>query len=170
LALDIDWAMVSAWAAMATAVGAIVAVWLQNNHLRITRSIDLLLRLDAKFDSDRMKDLRRRAAKGFVEGKFVDEAYYVLDFFEEVGLLLRMRAIHQEVLFESFFHSPLAYWFTAKKYVLEMRRTRKELYDNLEDLAKKDLDYARKKTGDSSREMEDETYWKDFIIRETQAS
>lgn len=155
---------------MVTAVGAIIAVWLQDNHLRITRSLDLLLRLDGKFDSDRMKDLRRKAAKGFLEGTFVDEAYYVLDFFEEAGLLLRMKAIHEEVLFESFFHSPLAYWFTTKKYILEMRRTRKELYDNLEYPAEKDLDYARKKTDESSKEMEDEAYWKAFIVRETQAS
>jgi hypothetical protein len=170
LVLDVDWAMVSAWAAMATAVGAIAAVWLQNNHMKITRSLDLLFRLEGKFDSDRMKDLRRKAAKGFLEGVFVDEAYYVLDFFEEAGLLLRMKAIHEEVLFESFFHSPLAYWFTAKKYVLEMSRTKKELYDNLEYLAMKDLEYARKKTGETSVEMEEEAYWKDFIIREIQAS
>ena len=170
MALDVDWAMVSAWAAMVTAVGAIVAVWLTNRHAQITRSLDVLLRLDGKFDSDRMKDLRRKTATGFLEGKFVDQAYYVLDFFEEAGLLLRMKAIHEEMLFESFYHSPLAYWFTAKRYVLEMRRTRKELYDNLEYLAKRELNYARRKTGESTDKMELEAYWKDFITRETQAS
>jgi len=51
-----------------------------------------------------------------------------------------------------------------------MRRTRKELYDNLEYLAERDLDYARKKTGESTDKMEAEAYWKDFIVRETQAS
>jgi hypothetical protein len=170
LVLEIDWAEVSAWAAMITAVGAIVAVWLQNRHARITRSLDVLLRLDAKFDSDRMKDLRRKAATGFLEGRFADEAYYVLDFFEEAGLLLRMKAIHEEILFESFYHSPQAYWFTAKKYILEMRGRSKELYDNLEYLAKRELDYASRKTKKDARKMEDEGYWKDFITRETQAS
>jgi len=169
LVLDVDWAMVSAWAAMVTAVGAIVAVWLQERHARITRSLDLLLRLDSKFDSDRMKELRRKAATGFLEGKFVDEAYYVLDFFEEAGLLLRMKAIQKEILFESFFHSPPAYWFTAKKYVLEMRRTKKELYDHIEYLAKKELEYAHSKTGESMAKMGEEEYWKDFILRETHA-
>jgi hypothetical protein len=168
--LDIDWAMVSAWAAMVTAVGAIVALLLQDRHTRITRSLDLLLRLESKFDSERMKGLRRKAAKGLLEGKFVDEAYYVLDFFEEAGLLLRMKAIHEEILFESFFHGPQAYWVTAKKYILEMRGTRKELYDNLEYLAKRELEYARKKTGEGAVKMEDEAYWKDFMVRETGAS
>jgi len=170
MVLDVDWAMVSAWAAMVTAVGALVAVWLQNRHARITRSLDVLLRLDSKFDSERMKDLRRKAATGFLEGTFVDEAYYVLDFFEEAGLLLRMKAIHEEILFESFFHSPMAYWFTAKKYVLRMRQDRKELYDNLEYLTKRELEYARRKTGENAGKMEDEGYWKDFILRETRAS
>lgn len=170
MAFDLDWAMVSAWAAMTTAVGAIVAIWLQNRHARITRSLDLLIRLDGKFDSDRMRELRRKTAQGFLEDKFVDEGYYVLDFFEEAGLLLRMGAIHQEILFESFYHSPLAYWFTARKHILEMRRTNKELYDNFEYLAERDLEYAQKKTGESSKKMENEAYWKDFISRETQAS
>jgi hypothetical protein len=170
VSLDIDWAMVSAWAAMVTAVGAIVAIWLQNRHAQITRSLDVLLRLEAKFDSDRMKDLRRKAAAGFLEGKLVDEAYYVLDFFEEEGLLLRMKAIHQKILFESFFHGPMAYWFTAKKHILGLRTTRKELYDNLEHLAMKELEYARVKTGEDTGKMEDESYWKDFILRETQAN
>ena len=155
---------------MVTAVGAIVAIWLQNRHARITRSLDVLLRLEAKFDSDRMKDLRRKAATGFLAGKFVDEAYYVLDFFEEAGLLLRMKAIHEELLFESFYHSPLAYWFTAKKHIREKRQTNKEFYDNLEYLARKELDYAQKKTGESRSKMEEEGYWKDFILRGTQAS
>ena len=94
MALEADWAAVSAWAAMVTAVGAIVAAWLQDRHAQITRSLNVLLRPEAKFDSDRMKDLRRRAATGFLEGKFVDEAYYVLDSFEEAGLLLRLKPIH----------------------------------------------------------------------------
>ncbi len=48
-----------------------------------------VLRLDEKFDSDRMKELRRKTALGFLEDKMADEAFYVFDFFEEIGLLLR---------------------------------------------------------------------------------
>jgi hypothetical protein len=170
LALAVDWGEVSAWAAMVTATGAVIAVWLQNRSAGITRSLDVLLRFDDKFDSERMKELRRKAARGFLEGKFVDEAYYVMDFFEECGLLLRKGAIHEEILFESFFHSPLAYWFTAKKHVVEMRKENKELYDNFEYLVKRLLVYARKKRGESAPEMENETFWKSYISRETQAS
>jgi hypothetical protein len=169
LAPIIDWSEVSAWAAMVTATGAVIALWLQNRSAGITRSLDVLLRFEEKFDSERMKGLRRKAARGFQEGKFVDEAYYVLDFFEECGLLLRKRAIHQEILFESFFHSPLAYWFTANRHVTEMRKENKELYDNFEYLVKRLLVYARKKRGESAPEMETEAYWKGFISRETQA-
>ena len=170
MADSIDWVEVSAWAAMITAMGAIVAIWIGNRHASITRSMDLLLRLEGKFDSDRMKDLRVKSANGFLQGKLVDEAYYVLDFFEEAGLLLRMNAINEEILLESFYHSILAYWFTAKKYILELRRTNKELYDNFEFLAGRDLRHARKKTGDDTSKMEDESYWRFFMERETHAS
>lgn len=167
--LAFDWSAVSAWAAMTTAVGAITALWLQNRSTAITRSLDMLLRLDEKFDSDRMKELRRKTALGFLEDKMVDEAFYVFDFFEEIGLLLRMKAIHEKILFENFFHSPLAYWFTARKYISQMQETNKELYDNFEYLVMKNLDYAKRKTGENPKAMQNEAYWKDFITRETKA-
>jgi hypothetical protein len=170
LALAVDWVEVSAWAAMVTASGAVIALWLQNRSAAITRSLDVLLRFDDKFDSERMKDLRRKAALGFLQGKFVDEAYYVMDFFEECGLLLRKGAIHEEILFESFFHSPLAYWFTANRHVMEMRKQNMELYDNFEYLVKRLLVYARKKRKESSPELETEAFWKGYISRETRAS
>lgn len=47
--------------------------------------------------------------------------------------------------------------------------TRKELYDNLEYITKRALDYAQKKTGESRSNMEEEGYWKDFGVRETRA-
>jgi hypothetical protein len=167
---DIDWVMVSSLAAVVAAVGAVVSLWVQNRHARVTRSLDILLRLEAKYDGDRMKELRRKTAAGFLEGKLVDEAYYVLDFFEEAGLLLRMKAIHEEIIFESFYHSILAYWFTARKHLIELRQTSKELYDNFEFLANRDLAYARRKTGEDSTKLEDEDYWKYFIGREKGAS
>ena len=167
---SIDWIEVSAWAAMITASGAVVAIWLGNRHASITRSMDLLLRMESKFDSDRMKALRRRAASGFLEGKLVDESYYVLDFFEEAGLLLKMKAIHEELLFESFYHSILAYWFTARRHILELRQDNKELYDHFEFLAKRDLAYASRKTKENTARMEDESHWRYFIERETHAS
>jgi len=166
----IDWVMVSSWAAIVTAVGAIASVWIQNSHARVTRSLDILMRLEAKFDSDRMKELRRKAATGFIQGMLVDEAYYVLDFFEEAGLLLSKNAIHEDILFESFYHSILAYWFTAKRHILELRRENKELYDHFELLARRDLVYAKKKTGEDTEKLEDEAYWKNFMERETHAS
>jgi hypothetical protein len=167
---DIDWVMISSLAAVVAAVGAVASLWIQNRHARVTRSLDILLRLEAKYDGDRMKDLRRKAAAGFLEGKFTDEAYYVLDFFEEAGLLLRMKAIHEEIIFESFYHSIIAYWFTAKKYIIEFRRTNKELYDNFEFLAKRDLAYAKRKTGEDSRDLEGEGHWEFFMKRESGAS
>ena len=167
---SIDWVMISSWAAIVTATGAIVSLWIQNRHARVTRSLDILLRLEAKYDSERMKELRRRAAGGFLEGRLVDEAYYVLDFFEEAGLLLSKNAIDEDILFESFYHSILAYWFTARKHILELRRENKELYDHFELLAQREVAYAMKKTGDHTTKLQDESHWRYFMERETHAS
>ncbi len=166
----IDWVMVSSWAAVVTAAGAVVSLWIQNSHARVTRSLDVLMRLEAKFDSDRMKDLRRKASSGFLEGKLVDEAYYVMDFFEEAGLLLAKNAIHEDILFESFYHSILAYWFTARKHILAMRQENKELYDHFELLARRDLAYAKRKTGQDIAKLKDESHWRYFMERESHAS
>jgi len=126
--------------------------------------------MEAKYDSERMKDLRQKAATGFLSGKLVDEAYYVLDFFEEAGLLLSKNAIHEDILFESFYHSILAYWFTSKRHILELRRENKELYDHFELLARRDLVYAKKKTGEDTAKLEDEAHWRSFMEREIHAS
>ncbi len=166
----VDWVMVSSLAAIATAVGAVISLWIQNRHARVTRSLDILLRLDSKYDSDRMKELRRKAASGFLEGRFADEAYYVLDFFEEAGLLLRMNAIHEQILFESFYHSILGYWFTARKYILGFRQENKELYDNFEFLVRRELAYAGRKTKEDTSRLQDESHWRYFMERETNAS
>ena len=162
--------MISSWAAIVTAVGAVISLWIQNRHVSTTRSVDIFLRLESKYDSERMKELRRKAAGGFLEGKLLDEAYYVLDFFEEAGLLLRMNAIHEEIFFENFYHSILAYWFTAKRHILELRKENKELYDHFEFLARRDLAYARKKTKEDTARLEDESHWKYFMEREMHAS
>ncbi len=162
--------MVSSWAAIITAVGAVISLWIQNRHVSVTRSLDIFLRLESKYDSERMKELRRKAASGFLRGELVDEAYYVLDFFEEAGLLLRMKAIHEEILFENFYHSILAYWFTAKRHVLELRKKSPELYDHFEFLAGRDLAYAREKSKEDTARLEDESNWKYFMDRETHAS
>src|SRR5579863_10103434 len=166
----IDWAMVSSWAALVTAAGAVVSLWFQNRHARVTRSLDIFLRLEAKYDSERMKDLRRKASAGLLEGKLVDDAFYVMDFFEETGLLLRMKAIQKEILFENFYHSILAYWFTAKKLIVDLRRENKELYDHFEFLAEQDLVYARKKTGEGISKLQEAASWRYFMERESHAS
>jgi len=167
LSIPIDWLEVSAWAAMITAIGALIAIWLQNRSEAITRSLDMLLRLEEKFDSERMRTLRKATAQGLLEGKLADEAYYVLDFFEEIGLLLRYKAIHVEILFESFYHSPQAYWFSSLKYINEMRVSNKEMYDNFEYLVERELDYASRKTGISTAVMKNQDFWKSYIVRET---
>src|SRR5579863_5130196 len=130
----IDWAMVSSWAALVTAAGAVVSLWIQNRHARVTRSLDIFLRLEAKYDSERMKEIQK------------------------------------EILFENFYHSILAYWFTAKKLIVDLRRENKELYDHFEFLAEQDLVYARKKTGEGISKLQEAASWRYFMERESHAS
>ena len=99
---------------MTAALAAIVSVWVQNNSTRTTLSVDLIFRLNEEFDSPRAKDHRREAAAGLLKGEIRSQLYSVMDFFDGAGLLLRRKAIHEDILFENFAQSPLCYWFSAK--------------------------------------------------------
>lgn len=166
MSFNLDWGEISAWAALATAIAAIVAIWTQNNSTRISLSLDLLFRLEDKFFSDGMKKMRQKAAEGLLKGELVTEALDVMDFFEEMGLLLRKKAIHEDILFESFFHVPLTYWIVGKKYLADTLKKEPEIYYNYAYLVSRHLKYA-KKIGYDIRQLQDESHWTESLKTES---
>lgn len=163
--LTFDWTEVSAWAAMVTGLAAIVSVWAQNNSTRTSLSVDLIFRLNEEFDGPRAKDHRREAAAGLLKGELRSQLYSVLDFFDGAGLLLRRKAIHEDILFENFGQAPLCYWFSAKS-LLEKTDKGVNDYANYAYLVERHLKYA-KRTGKDPDAIHDEEHCREFLVEES---
>ena len=117
----VNYISLTAWAAVLTAFVAALALWVQLRSSRFVQGIDLLLRLDDRFNSGDMLVARQRAAKGFLEGTdvYVDP---ILDFFEMLGMLVRKRAIDDQMVWHSFFFWFNSYWHLATARIA-MKRT-----------------------------------------------
>lgn len=59
----LDYEAITAIAALATSLVAIYAVWAENRRARFSQGIDLLMRLNERFDGQDLKAYRRVAAK-----------------------------------------------------------------------------------------------------------
>jgi hypothetical protein len=163
--LTLDWNEVSAWAAIAAALAAIVTVWVQNNSTRTTLSVDLIFRLNEEFESPRAKDHRREAAAGLLKVEVRSQLYSVIDFFDGAGLLLRRKAIHEDILFENFGQAPLCYWFSAKAALGKAGKGVGD-YGNYAYLVTRHLKYA-KRVGRDADALHDEDNIREFLTEES---
>lgn len=115
-------AEISQWAQVAAAVAAAFAalaaalnVWLQNRNARRTRAVDLLLKKEAEFDSERMHKKRAFAAKVLLapDPRSGDIAP-VLDFIESVASLVNTGDLWKEMAWYTFY-----YWFSHYYFACE---------------------------------------------------
>jgi hypothetical protein len=100
-----------------TAIGTIVAIlallistWRQiaeSKRYRIAQSVELLLKLEDRFDNDEFRKIRKRAAKKLLKGDLYS-AGKILDFFETIGLLLERGVLDKDMVWSSF-----DYWIRA---------------------------------------------------------
>ncbi|TDV10972.1 hypothetical protein C7404_11988 [Paraburkholderia caballeronis] len=92
---------------VAPGVGVIVAIcvftW-QANRARYTMRIDLILKLEERFDSPQMRKTRADAARALQESEDTDADAVgeLLDFLEQIGFLVSRHAIDLEAVYEYF--------------------------------------------------------------------
>ena len=83
--------MITAWASLLAALAAIIGLWVQIHRSRLALGVDMLLKMDERFASERMWFRRRAAAQSIKDGTF-DEIWYIIDFFETLDLLIKRNA------------------------------------------------------------------------------
>ena len=96
--------------ALSTFAFAVWTYWSAKRRERFKMGIDLILKLGEQFDSEEKRKSRSEGAKDLAQNDIARsmEVDDVLDFFEDVGFLLRRRAIDLEAV-DTFF----AYWLEA---------------------------------------------------------
>lgn len=170
--MNIDWNLLSAWAALITAVAAIVALWLQGRWTRFSVSLDLLLRSEDQFrNNEKMLEKRRKAAQALLKGEIVTELDDVLDFFELVGLLMRRGALDEEMVWYSFYTRAIGYWTSAQKYISDVRSKDKTIWMDFEYLIMGLIAIEKRKTRRSHIEiLPSEESLKKFLTDESTIS
>lgn len=97
-------AIAAAFAALISATGLVISISHQraeSRRYRLSQSIDLLLKLEDRFDSNSFRIQRSIAARGALNGN-IAALDPVLDYFETIGLLLDRSALDEEMIWSSF--------------------------------------------------------------------
>lgn len=147
------WEAVTAIGTWALAVGTVLMVWLQLKFMRRSLSADVFARLTEKWDSTSMRKRRKHLAQALltkrpeeVESRLVED---VINFFEDLGTMLRNKYLETETIWHAFSTSIRLYWAgCGEKYVTDMRDRFSDptFYTEFEFLAKKmDSKEARKR-------------------------
>ena len=125
--------MVTAWGTVAAAVIAIWAVIQENHRSRLALSIDIVLKLDERFNSREMMDARKKTAKSiesYHENTCKDEGG-VLEFFGTIGILFRKGVLDKEVLWRMFFYWLHGYYSLLEKYTKREKEKDPSNFDSL---------------------------------------
>lgn len=109
-------------AAVATAVVAVVALWIQNDAFKASLASDQSMKLDDRFNVPEFRRIRARAARALRDHVSEEDAEDVFDFFETVGLFTRRRVLDEEIVHSFFFHWINIYWVAGKDHIAKKQR------------------------------------------------
>jgi len=159
-----DYNALSAWAAVTASLIAIIALIIESRRTRFQVGVDIFLKFnDRFFENEAMKIVRRKAANGILTGKN-EEVDDVLDFFEEIGLLLKRKAIDEKFVWHSFYHWVHRYYFLTKSYVDTVRKDDDTIWEDFVWLHDRISNYEKKRRNCSDQDLDlEESDLKEFL-------
>ena len=131
-----DWiALTAALAGVAAAVAAVAAVWYQVGLARGTSSIDNTVRMEVQWRSPEMLMSRAGAADAIIhERGQTDDVLTVMTFFEQLGYLVKAKAIRAEAAWEAFSDWSLPHSEACKPFVAQQQKVNITYWENFVDL------------------------------------
>jgi len=147
----------------------------QNERARLSLEVDLIYKLQERFDSQRFQNLRKGHVTYLRENCFVDDrivevrhldasTLQLFDFFEEVGYLTRIGVLRIEQAWNQW-SGVLSDWALCEPAIKKMREERGDplIYEEMEHLARQMADYERQRTGRSEPPTQEEL--REFVER-----
>ncbi len=126
-------------------------------RVRLNLEVDLLLRLEDRFDGEHMLAVRRRAARYirdtfFSDGSLLEvptvnrDVWEVFGFYEDLGYFVTIGAVRLYTAWRSFGMGTFAYWALGKPAVVKEREKYKEpnLYQDWERLVEQLYELSRR--------------------------
>lgn len=107
-------------------MGALIAIPILYSQLQKTGSIhktDILIRLNERFNSNDFRNLRSKCCQRLLKNKVHpdDKIDDVLNFFEELGELLKVEALDKKSTWAIFYYWVVHYYHATKEYRLSFR-------------------------------------------------
>ena len=136
-------------------VGALITlifIYDQTKTTRMVSAADFLLKLWESFYSDDMRERRIELAKIIKEfpddnKKLDSSSLEVLDFFENIGLLVKTGVVPLEYIWSGYYYWIVYYWTAVKNYVFWFRKEEDDptYFDSFEYLFKQVIDFDERR-------------------------
>ena len=124
-------ACATALAAMAIALSVYWQVRQDSKAAHVGAAVESLWRLEAEWSSEDMAAVRSAAAEALLDGEPTRDVDDVLDFFDEVAMLLRHGAIDPDLVWYRFYEPIVSYWFASEEYIHQSQRQAPQLWEEL---------------------------------------
>ncbi len=133
--VDIDWPSVAFWTALSTwalATGTLLFLYLQTRQAQILNGANAVMALRDKFDSSRLRSVRRHIAERLLKQAHGDIASIeVVTFFELIGTLTHRKILDEDLVWEAFGSWITSYWWALRHPVDWVAQIRTDLGDPL---------------------------------------
>jgi hypothetical protein len=133
--VSIDWPSVALITALSTwvlAVGTLLILLWQTRQTQVLNGANAVMNLRDKFDSTRMRAVRRHISERLLKQAHEDIASIeVVTFFELVGTLTHRKVLDEELVWEAFGSWVTSYWWALRNPSDWVGRLRKDLGDPL---------------------------------------
>jgi hypothetical protein len=110
-------ATVAALAALATAAAVYRQVRSEGQRAQMRAGLESLWHFAAEWDDAGMVDARSQAAAALLAGRPAREVDSVLDFFDEIALLVNRGVLDEELVWYEFYWPMANYWLASQEYV-----------------------------------------------------
>lgn len=122
----------------------------QTNAYQLSLSVELALRLDQQFNQIEFRKTRSLAARALLSGENEQLAEEVFDFFDSIGLLVKLGALHDDIAHSYFFHWINLYWHAGKHLVGSKQKETSEVWKNFETLYRRVYTIEKRRNPDSA--------------------
>ncbi len=133
--VQIDWPSLAIVAAISTwvlAIGTLLILFWQTRQAQVLNSANAVMNLRDKFDSSRMRSVRRHLADRLLKQAHEDIASIeVVTFFELIGTLTHRGVLDEDLVWEAFGTWITAYWWALRHPADWVDRLRRDLEDPL---------------------------------------
>jgi hypothetical protein len=126
--MEINYVVISAWAAVIATLSAVIAIWVEARRARINRGIDTLMKYSEEFSSEEFLKRRLRFAR-ILKKKLCRKlsnkedmelsacATFFLDHYEIIGFLLRRKILDKELVYIYYSYSLFGFWPFLKEVI-----------------------------------------------------